>query len=234
MSKATPSSPTARRAKPKSAAIVVLSDRALFRDCIVGFLQRHGFPQAVGRTQWAALHRPGLVMGPALLLMDLGDQRDDASHVLDEIRHLIPDATVVAVGTPMQLAAQAADADGWVKTSDEGWRLSAVAAAVARGHAGKVRMSPDRELQRHLRTWRSLTPRQREVLALLGCGVDNHRIGRALGVSERAIKMHVSALLDKFKADSRVELALIACHAGLHRSTPHDGLSAPYLPLGAS
>ena len=167
--------------------------------------------------------------------MDLGEQNDDSSHVLDEIRHLAPAATVVAVGTPMQLAAQAADADGWIKTSDAGWRLSAVAAAVARRRAGTIRMSPDREMERHLRTWRSLTPRQREVLALLGCGVDNHKLAEALGVSERAVKMHVSALLEKFKADNRVQLALTACHAGLHRPPEHHPTRAPrHLPLRPS
>jgi DNA-binding NarL/FixJ family response regulator len=53
------------------------------------------------------------------------------------------------------------------------------------------------------------------VLGLLGCGVENSKIAASLGISERAIKAHVSALLEKFHADNRTELALIACRAGL-------------------
>ena len=113
-------------------------------------------------------------------------------------------------------AAQAAEADGWLRPSDTGAQLSALAGAVREAEAGHVNLPPSSELKRLMWTWSHLTVRQRQVLALLGCGIDNRRLAEALELSERAVKMHVSALLDKFKADSRAELAVIACRAGLH------------------
>jgi DNA-binding NarL/FixJ family response regulator len=70
-------------------------------------------------------------------------------------------------------------------------------------------------VQRQAAIWRLLTRRQCQVLGLLGCGVDNHRLAATLGISERAVKAHVSTLFDLFKADNRTELALIAYQAGL-------------------
>jgi len=60
-----------------------------------------------------------------------------------------------------------------------------------------------------------MTPRQCSVMRLLAIGRDNRTIARQLGVGERAIKAHVSALLSLFGLDNRTELALLASDAGL-------------------
>ena len=69
-------------------------------------------------------------------------------------------------------------------------------------------------VEREFAIWESLTRRQRQVLGLLGCGLGNPKIAGALGISERAVKVHVSGLLEKFSVDNRTGLALIACLAG--------------------
>jgi DNA-binding NarL/FixJ family response regulator len=45
--------------------------------------------------------------------------------------------------------------------------------------------------------------------------VENSKIADSLCISERAIKAHVSSLLEKFRVNNRTELALIACRAGV-------------------
>jgi DNA-binding NarL/FixJ family response regulator len=55
-----------------------------------------------------------------------------------------------------------------------------------------------------------LSPREREVLALVAEGRSNKSIAEALFVSPNTIKTHVASLLSKLHADSRVELAAIA------------------------
>jgi DNA-binding NarL/FixJ family response regulator len=55
-----------------------------------------------------------------------------------------------------------------------------------------------------------LSPREREVLALVAEGRSNKVIAEALFVSPNTIKTHVASLLMKLHADSRVELAAIA------------------------
>lgn len=51
-----------------------------------------------------------------------------------------------------------------------------------------------------------LTPRQREVAALLVGGATNPEVARALGISHNTAKTHVRAVLDKLGAGSRREL----------------------------
>jgi DNA-binding NarL/FixJ family response regulator len=62
-----------------------------------------------------------------------------------------------------------------------------------------------------------LTNRQRETLALLAKGGTNNEIGEALGISDKTVRFHVSAILRVLRVRSRTEAALIASRA-LHNS----------------
>lgn len=55
-----------------------------------------------------------------------------------------------------------------------------------------------------------LSPREKEVLALVAAGHTNKAIADALYVSPNTIKTHVSSLLTKLQAGTRVQLAVIA------------------------
>lgn len=55
-----------------------------------------------------------------------------------------------------------------------------------------------------------LSPREREVLALVAAGHSNKAIAEALYLSPNTIKTHVSSLLTKLRAGTRVQLAVIA------------------------
>jgi DNA-binding CsgD family transcriptional regulator len=61
----------------------------------------------------------------------------------------------------------------------------------------------------------ALTPREREVLALLAEGASNKAIARALAVSLHTAKFHVASLTEKLGAHSRLEAIAIAIRAGL-------------------
>jgi DNA-binding NarL/FixJ family response regulator len=61
----------------------------------------------------------------------------------------------------------------------------------------------------------ALSPREREVLALVAAGQTNKAIADALYVSPNTVKTHVSSLLHKLRADTRVQLAAIATKHGL-------------------
>jgi DNA-binding NarL/FixJ family response regulator len=56
----------------------------------------------------------------------------------------------------------------------------------------------------------SLTGREREVLSLLAGGRSNREIARTLGVSEKTIKTHVSAILAKLGVADRTQAAVLA------------------------
>jgi DNA-binding NarL/FixJ family response regulator len=61
----------------------------------------------------------------------------------------------------------------------------------------------------------ALTPREREVLALLAEGASNKAIARALAVSVHTAKFHVASLTEKLGAHGRLEAVAIAIRAGL-------------------
>ncbi|MCC2628612.1 MAG: two-component system response regulator [Thermomicrobiales bacterium] len=62
----------------------------------------------------------------------------------------------------------------------------------------------------------ALSPREREVLMLVAAGQTNKAIADALYVSPNTVKTHVSSLLHKLQADTRVQLAAIATKHGLN------------------
>ena len=56
----------------------------------------------------------------------------------------------------------------------------------------------------------TLSPREKEVLALVAEGRSNKAIAEALYVSPNTVKTHVASLLNKLHADSRAQLAAMA------------------------
>lgn len=59
-------------------------------------------------------------------------------------------------------------------------------------------------------TWRaSLTPREQEVAVALAKGASNKEIARQLDITERTVKAHVGATLEKLGARDRLQLSLI-------------------------
>ena len=60
-----------------------------------------------------------------------------------------------------------------------------------------------------------LTDREREVLTLVGQGLTNDEIGRALFLSPLTAKTHVSRIMSKLLARDRVQLVVVAYETGL-------------------
>lgn len=60
-----------------------------------------------------------------------------------------------------------------------------------------------------------ITPREMEVLKLIGQGLSNKAIAERLFISERTVKTHVSNLLQKLDLDDRTNLAIYAIRQGL-------------------
>ena len=61
----------------------------------------------------------------------------------------------------------------------------------------------------------ALTPREREILALVAAGRSNGEIGKQLFISAKTVSVHVSNVMAKLGAGSRTEASALARRAGL-------------------
>ncbi len=159
-----------------------------------------------------------------VILLDLYLPGADGVRVLGQLRSRRPEvaAKVLMVTTVGRTAdiqrALAAGADGFVLKDASG---SELAAAVRGAYAGVTTLSasaaellwpspsaaPPLDAEARLHT---LTPREHQVLTLLGRGLTNQEIGRDLALAERTVKAHVSNLLAKLAVTSRTQAALLA------------------------
>jgi RNA polymerase sigma factor (sigma-70 family) len=90
--------------------------------------------------------------------------------------------------------------------------LGAVQEAVDRGRSTRRERRRREQIAELLAT---LTPREREVFALVVAGFPNKRIAGRLGASEKTIKVHRGRVMGKMRADSLAELVHMAHEAGL-------------------
>ncbi|MCC3766173.1 response regulator transcription factor [Streptomyces sp. UNOC14_S4] len=58
-----------------------------------------------------------------------------------------------------------------------------------------------------------LSPRERDILTLIGDGLTNRQIGERLFLSEKTVKNHISRLLAKLGVERRIQAAVIATEA---------------------
>jgi DNA-binding NarL/FixJ family response regulator len=61
----------------------------------------------------------------------------------------------------------------------------------------------------------ALTPRERDVLALVAEGLPNKTIAAALGISDQTVKFHVAAIIGKLGAANRTDAVRRAVRRGL-------------------
>jgi FixJ family two-component response regulator len=103
--------------------------------------------------------------------------------------------------------------------------LSAIANAMERSRAA---VDARRALQELRDRHDSLTPRERQVMALVVRGLLNKQVGGDLGISEITVKAHRGAMMAKMGARSLPELVNMAGHLGLRSAGAPLHTSAPF------
>lgn len=83
---------------------------------------------------------------------------------------------------------------------------------------------------------RELSPRQREILALVAAGRTSKEIAAELGISESTVNWHISNVFGRLGASSRAEAVALAMRDDVHRQdapveTPDRPSGRPPLPL---
>jgi FixJ family two-component response regulator len=79
----------------------------------------------------------------------------------------------------------------------------------------------DSEMRPLRMRYESLTPREREVMALVVSGLLNKQVGGELGISEITVKAHRGQVMRKMKANSLADLVTMAGRLGLRSAQTH-------------
>jgi predicted ATPase/DNA-binding CsgD family transcriptional regulator len=135
-----------------------------------------------------------------------------ADEILDTLVGLVDKSIVL----------RAADADGAAR-----YRLPAIVRehGAALGAGGTGADPDDPAFAGH---WQLLTPREREVAALVAKGLTNREIAACLVVSKRTVDAHLEHMLAKLGYSSRVQVAALASHEQAARAdTSADGRPVP-------
>lgn len=167
-----------------------------------------------------------------VVLMDVRMPRMDGIEATARLRAL-PDPPQVVVLTTFDLDqyvydALAAGASGFLLKDTDPDEIIRAVEVVAAGQAMLHPAAARRVIDRYHDTARTdsraarariarLTPRETEVLALLGAGASNAEIAARLGMRESTVKAHVSRILAALEVGNRVQAALCARDAGVAR-----------------
>jgi DNA-binding NarL/FixJ family response regulator len=210
--------------------IVVADDHPVVRDGLVAMLRADPAFEIVGEAaNGAEAVRLVEATAPHVLLLDLEMPGLDGVAVLRRLRES-GSRTRAIVFTVFDtderiIAAVEAGAKGYLL---KGVPRAEIFAAIRAVHAGGSLLQPvvaARVLEHVASRARGgdalspeeivLTPRESDVLQLLARGRSNKQIAATLGVSERTVKFHVSALFTKLGATNRTEAVTRAIQAGL-------------------
>ncbi len=190
--------------------VFVVDDDAGVRAAIQGLLRSAGLrSEAYGSPdEFLRAPRPD---APCCLVLDVqlpGRSGLEVQRALAEAGARIPTVFVTAHGDiPMTVQAMKAGAVEFLeKPFDDEALLAAVRQALARAAEERARLAADAALRAR---WATLTPREREVLALVVTGKLNNQIAADLGTSEITVKVHRGRLMRKLQAGSVADLVRI-------------------------
>ncbi|MEU9292761.1 response regulator transcription factor [Streptomyces sp. NPDC048266] len=208
----------------KRIRVLLVDDHQVVRRGLRTFLEVQDDIEVVGEASDGA---EGVAraeeLRPDVVLMDVKMPGTDGIEALKRLRELANPARVLIVTSFTEqrtvVPALRAGASGYVyKDIDP----DALAGAIRSVHAGHILLQP--EVAGALLTQddspggtgrgTTLTEREREVLGLIADGRSNREIARALVLSEKTVKTHVSNILMKLDLADRTQAALWAVRHG--------------------
>jgi DNA-binding NarL/FixJ family response regulator len=217
---------TGRRAGPRKRAgdtaqpisVLIVDDHPVVRQGLRVLLEVQDGIEVAGETgDGAAALELAAEHVPDVILLDLKLPGLDGIGVLGELQARGSTSRVLVLTSATEpasasLAVRSGAAGVLYKDIDP----DALVRAIRAVHDGQLLLAPDAAgallRSAHL-AWGgldALTSREREVLAELAKGRSNREIARALHVSEKTVKAHVSSVLAKLGVQDRTQAALLA------------------------
>jgi DNA-binding NarL/FixJ family response regulator len=209
--------------------VLLVDDHDLFRSGLVNLLSEHGL-HVVGEAENGDVAlRLVRELAPDVVIMDLNMPGPSGVDVIRQMTSVAPLTRVVV----LTISADDSDVINAVMGGACGYLLkdSSVDQLIAGIHsaaAGESLISPQiaAKMLQILRAQRSsvdaaetiraeLSEREIEVLKLIASGNDNAEIARALFISPKTVKNHISNILMKLQMENRIQAAVYAVRSGI-------------------
>jgi len=206
--------------------VVVADDHSLFRDGIISLLEAADYEVVAQVGDGIAALDAVRHHEPDLALVDISMPEMDGLEVLRQIKFEFPRINVVMLTVSDAdedlFSAIEIGADGYLLKDLDASEFLAILKGIKQGDAAVTRKTAARIMNRvkdlahrNGQEKELLSPREVEVLTLLGDGLANKAIAARLFVSKNTVKYHVRNILQKFGAQNRTEAVAYALRMGL-------------------
>jgi DNA-binding NarL/FixJ family response regulator len=222
------------------ARVVLADSQPLFNEALEALFSRDEAHQVIGRCSSADdAFTVVSTLRPDLVLVDAALGLEGSPNLVVRMLEASPRARVIVLGddhdADLLLAAIRAGAAGVVGKTYGASTVLRVAGAVLGGE-GAVPRSMLLELARRIVSKERaadsplsrLSPRERQVLALLSRGWDNARIGRDLFISQHTVRTHIQNILEKLGMHSKLEAATFAMQRSMELELAPGGVGSDH------
>jgi FixJ family two-component response regulator len=196
--------------------VFVVDDDAWVRESLETLIQDQGWQSETFATAQEFLDRPR-AFTPGCLVLDISLPGLNGLELQKRMaeRTDLPIIFITGHGDiPMSVGAMKAGAVEFLtKPFNDEVLLMAIRQALERSRVALAREAEMQELREH---YASLTPRERDVMALVVSGLLNKQAAGELGITESTVKAHRGQLMQKMKANSVADLVKMT--ARLHQS----------------
>lgn len=215
----------------KKIRVLVADDHPIVREGLRALLEGQGDFQVIGEASngQEAVDR-ALQMRPDVVLMDIGMPDMDGFEATRRIVKMSPTIRVLVLTVHEEedyfYRALEVGAQGFLVKDAAPTELETAVRAVHRGgvflHPPLAKRLVEDYLHRvstgeERSTYDTLSPREREILKLIGEGNTNQEIASHLSLSINTVQTHRSRIMDKLSLHSRAELMKYAVRMGLLR-----------------
>lgn len=201
---------------PATAIVFVVDDDISVRESLELLIRCEGWQPETFASAQEFLDRPRALV-PSCLVLDVslpGLNGLDLQNRVAVVRTDMPIIFITGYGdVPMTVQAMKAGAVEFLtKPFSDQVLLSAIRQALERS---RLVLGHEAEMQALRDCYASLTPRERQVMALVVSGLLNKQVGGELDISEITVKAHRGKVMQKMKADSLPDLVKMAARLGL-------------------
>jgi DNA-binding NarL/FixJ family response regulator len=204
------------------ASVLIVEDHPLFRDALI-HLVRGALPDVTPVAASSA--EEGLRLAVTLdevrlVLLDPGLPGMNGAEAIAAFSKALPQAGLIAVSASEDrrdaMAALRAGAKVFVSKAVSTEIMGDLLLRMSAGKVGRPEwITPGGRADVDDDAQSVLTPRQREILALLAQGHSNKEIGLRLDVAEITVKMHVSAIFRALNVANRTQAVLVSRRLGI-------------------